>query len=108
MTAPGRRQGGGRGYYRTASLVSIWATAPLLHNNSVGTFVGDPSVKGRIAAFNDAIRKLLWPAHATDRSIKRVSTRTYLNSGSLPLATRRSRNSAPSSRNCPSGQASPS
>ena len=72
--------GGGRGYYRTASLVSIWATAPLLHNNSVGTFTGDPSVKGRIAAFNDAIRKLLWPAQRDGvRSIKRVSTRTYLN-----------------------------
>lgn len=27
---------GGRGYYRTASLVSLWATAPFLHNNSVG------------------------------------------------------------------------
>ena len=35
---------GGRGYLRTASLVSIWATAPFLHNNSLGTFSGDPSV----------------------------------------------------------------
>jgi hypothetical protein len=51
--------GGGRGYYRPASLVSVWATAPLLHNNSVGIFNGDPSVKGRMEAFNDAIRKLL-------------------------------------------------
>jgi hypothetical protein len=51
----------GRGYYRTPSLISIWATAPFLHNNSVGQFNGDPSVKGRIEAFNDAIEKLLWP-----------------------------------------------
>jgi hypothetical protein len=29
--------GGGRGYYRTASLTSIWATAPFLHNGSVPT-----------------------------------------------------------------------
>lgn len=53
--------GGGRGYYRTASLTSIWATAPFLHNNSVGVFVKDPSVHGRMTAFNDAIVKLLWP-----------------------------------------------
>jgi hypothetical protein len=53
--------GGGRGYYRTASLTSIWATAPFLHNNSVGVFVKDPSVQGRITAFNDAIVKMLWP-----------------------------------------------
>jgi RoxA-like, cytochrome c-like len=53
--------GGGRGYYRTASLTSIWATAPYLHNNSVGTFVKDPSVQGRITAFYDGIQKMLWP-----------------------------------------------
>ena len=53
MTDVWQPPAGGRGYYRTASLVSIWATAPFLHNNSVGTFNGDPSVNGRIAAFND-------------------------------------------------------
>ena len=52
---------GGRGYYRTASLTSIWATAPYLHNNSVGAFVKDPSVHGRLAAFTDGMQKLLWP-----------------------------------------------
>jgi hypothetical protein len=52
---------GGNGYYRTASLISVWATAPLLHNNSLGVFTSDPSVKGRMEAFNDAIEKLLWP-----------------------------------------------
>jgi hypothetical protein len=52
---------GGPGYYRTASLISVWATAPLLHNNSLGKFTGDPSVEGRLDAFNDAIQKLLWP-----------------------------------------------
>jgi hypothetical protein len=30
--------GGGRGYYRTPSLISMWATAPYLHNNSVGDY----------------------------------------------------------------------
>jgi mono/diheme cytochrome c family protein len=70
----------GRGYHRTASLVSIWATAPFLHNNSVGTFTGMPSVDGRIGAFNDAVRKLLWPVERPGvKSMKRVSTRTYFN-----------------------------
>ena len=49
------------GYYRTASLVSVWSSAPLLHNNMLGKFNGDPSVAGRMDAFNDAIEKLLWP-----------------------------------------------
>jgi hypothetical protein len=52
---------GGRGYYRTPTLVSIWATAPYLHNNSVGIFSKDPSVRGRMAAFLDGMEKLLWP-----------------------------------------------
>ncbi|HEY6118196.1 MAG TPA: hypothetical protein VI172_19800, partial [Candidatus Dormibacteraeota bacterium] len=55
-----RPPGGGPGYYRPASLVSIWATSPLLHNNSLGLFNNDPSVKGRLASFDDAIDKLFW------------------------------------------------
>jgi hypothetical protein len=53
--------GGGRGYLRVPSLVSLWASAPYLHNNSVGLFNGDPSVAGRMAAFQDGIEKMLWP-----------------------------------------------
>jgi hypothetical protein len=52
---------GGRGYTRPASLISLWSTAPYLQNNSVGLFNGDPSVKGRMAAFEDGIEKMLWP-----------------------------------------------
>ena len=52
----------GPGVYRTPSLISIWTSAPFLHNNALGKFTGDPSVPGRMAAFNDAIEKLLWPA----------------------------------------------
>ena len=51
----------GPGYYRTPSLVSLWSSAPFLHNNMLGTFTGDPSVEGRLRAFNDAAVKLLWP-----------------------------------------------
>jgi hypothetical protein len=52
---------GGSGYYRTPSLVSLWSSAPFLHNNCLGKFTGDPSVAGRMEAFNDAAEKLLWP-----------------------------------------------
>lgn len=55
---------GGRGYYRPASLVGIWATAPYLHNNSLGLFNNNPSVDGRMQAFDDSIRKLLVNAGA--------------------------------------------
>ena len=51
----------GPGYYRTPSLVSLWSSAPFFHNNMLGTFTGDPSVDGRLRAFNDAAEKLLWP-----------------------------------------------
>jgi hypothetical protein len=52
---------GGRGYTRPASLISLWSTAPYLLNNSVGLFNGDPSVAGRMAAFQDGIEQMLWP-----------------------------------------------
>ncbi|SIO58994.1 hypothetical protein SAMN05444166_5888 [Singulisphaera sp. GP187] len=48
-------------FYRTPPLVSVWATAPYLHNNSVGSYNGDPSVAGRMAAYEDGMAKLLWP-----------------------------------------------
>jgi hypothetical protein len=53
--------GGGRGFVRPASLVSVWSTAPYLQNNSVGTFNEDPSVEGRMRSFNDSIGQMLWP-----------------------------------------------
>ena len=57
FTAPG----GGPGFYRVPTLVGIWAGAPFLHNNGLGEFNGDPSVDGRIRAFDDAIEKMFWP-----------------------------------------------
>jgi hypothetical protein len=78
--------GNGRGYYRPASLVGLWSTAPFLHNNTVGLFNNDPSVKGRLEAFDDGIRRLLtpgktdeeaeaarysWPKVATDQRVNR-------------------------------------
>ena len=52
---------GGPGYYRTPSLIACWSSAPFLHNNMLGKETNDPSVAGRMEAFNDAAQKLLWP-----------------------------------------------
>jgi hypothetical protein len=38
--------GGGRGYYRTPSLVSMWATAPYFHNNALGDYYVVREAKG--------------------------------------------------------------
>jgi hypothetical protein len=68
---------GGPGYYRPASLISLWATAPYFHNNALGEYpqkkndykdrkesdseyIPDPSVEGRLRAFDDGIEKLLY------------------------------------------------
>jgi hypothetical protein len=62
--------GGGRGFTRPASLVSVWSTAPYLLNNSVGEldpqykdaiYNPAPSVEARMRAFQDGIEKMLWP-----------------------------------------------
>jgi hypothetical protein len=52
---------GGRGFTRVPSLTSLWSSAPFLLNNSVGPFNGDPSVKGRMDAFDASIKLMLWP-----------------------------------------------
>ena len=53
--------GGGRGFTRPASLVSLWSTAPLLQNNSVGPFSPSPSVEARMKVFQASIEEMLWP-----------------------------------------------
>ncbi|WP_053074249.1 hypothetical protein [Chromobacterium sp. LK1] len=52
---------GGRGYTRPASLISVWSTAPLLLNNSLGKFNPSPSVAARMESFDNSIQQLLWP-----------------------------------------------
>jgi hypothetical protein len=70
-TLPYKMPAGGRGYTRPASLISLWSTAPYLQNNSVGRldpsapnddYNPTPSVEKRMAAFEDGITKMLWPA----------------------------------------------
>ena len=55
------RPTGGPGYYRDMPLIGVWATAPFFHNNRLGLYNGDPSVAGRIAAYEDAMDQLLNP-----------------------------------------------
>jgi hypothetical protein len=61
------------GYYRTPTLINCWATAPFLHNNMLGLFNGDPSVAGRIAAYQDAAEKLLWPEKRLGKATIKVT-----------------------------------
>jgi hypothetical protein len=53
--------GGGRGFTRPASLVSLWSSAPFLLNNTVGKFNGSGSVADRMDSFNNSIEMMLWP-----------------------------------------------
>ncbi|MEO8553590.1 MAG: cytochrome C, partial [Kofleriaceae bacterium] len=55
------RPTGGPNFYRDVPLQSVWATAPFFHNNRLGSYNGDPSVAGRIAAYADAMDQLLNP-----------------------------------------------
>ncbi len=59
--------GGGRGYTRPPSLISLWSTAPFLLNNSVGqeAFEQDPSVDARMRVFQASIEQMLWPEKRT-------------------------------------------
>ena len=40
------------------SLVSVWSSAPFLHNNTLGKFTGDPSVAGRTGRLQRRGRKI--------------------------------------------------
>ncbi len=51
----------GPGWIRDVPLRGVWATAPFFHNNRLGAFSGDPSVAGRVAAYENAMGLLLNP-----------------------------------------------
>ena len=86
---------GGRGYTRPPSLISVWSTAPLFLNNSLGKFNSSPSVEARLDSFQNSIEQLLWPERRQHDSllgdkipgtIDRTTDRSYLRvtSGYLP------------------------
>jgi hypothetical protein len=56
---PYQMPGGGRGFTRPASLISLWSTAPFLLNNSLGEFNPEPSVAARMDSFNKSIEQML-------------------------------------------------
>lgn len=64
---------GGPGYYRVPTLISAWATAPFFHNNALGDFNNDPSVRGRLDCYHDAMEKLLWPSQRTETGHDRAA-----------------------------------
>jgi hypothetical protein len=79
--------GGGRGFTRPASLVSVWAQAPFLLNNSVGPFNPGVSVESRMQSFEASIEQMLWPElrekdqYLGDKvpgKIDRTTSRSYL------------------------------
>ena len=95
MTLPA----GGRGYTRPPSLVSVWSSAPFLLNNTVGPFVVDPSVEGRMQSFQASIEQMLWPekrdqdlvlGNKVPGRIDRTTEASYLriSGGYLPEALR--------------------
>ena len=80
--------GGGRGFTRVPSLVSIWSTAPFLLNNRLGykldEFYDDPSVERRMKSFDASIEQLLWPEKRDhedrfDGYIVRTTERSFVN-----------------------------
>lgn len=76
------RPGGGPGFYRNVPLLGIWATAPFLHNNRLGGYNGDPSVAGRLAAYEDAMNQLLNPGTRNiPGSIRRTNAPVFIPNG---------------------------
>jgi hypothetical protein len=75
--------------YRTPTLVSIWATAPYLHNNSLGLYNADPSLAGRMAAYEDGMAKLLWPERRLGARSMLVTTQDSKLPDFFPILTKR-------------------
>lgn len=56
---------GGPGYMRNISLLSVWSSAPLLHNNALGPYAQFPdgtpdyTVRGRVKSFEESMKQLL-------------------------------------------------
>ncbi|HEY6802455.1 MAG TPA: hypothetical protein VI306_02645 [Pyrinomonadaceae bacterium] len=78
--------GGGRGYTRPASLISLWSTAPFLQNNTVGTFYPSGSVDDRMKSFEDSIEQMLL---LKERAKDPVLAARGVNAGVIDRATQR-------------------
>ncbi|HYC88110.1 MAG TPA: cytochrome c [Thermoanaerobaculia bacterium] len=80
----------GPGYYRPPSLISLWSSAPYLHNNTVGydptaawrkAGQADVSVDARMRAFQDGIEKMLW-IQDRGKLIYKTTQKSFIN---IPL-----------------------
>jgi hypothetical protein len=63
---------GGPGYLVPTPLVGVWATAPFLHTNALGQKLAGPSLTQRLAAFDDAIKKLLSKKERSKLPVRRI------------------------------------
>ena len=86
------RPTGGPGFYRDVPLLGVWATAPFFHNNKLGGYNGDPSVAGRLAAYDDAMDQLLNPTHrniagSVSRTTDWIQIPTPIGPAILPAGT---------------------
>jgi len=86
VSIPLKGEPNGPGYYRPPSLISLWSSAPFLHNNTVGVdpmlaTPGDVSVAARMKAFQDGIEKMLW-IQDRGKLIWKTTKRSYIN---IPL-----------------------
>lgn len=70
--------GGGPGYLRNISLLSVWATSPFLHNNAIGELAYaadgktlDTSVAARIQQFEGAFDELLRSDNPADPNARK-------------------------------------
>ncbi len=83
VTIPFPGEQTGPGYYRPPSLISLWSSAPYLHNNAVGNDPnGDVTVAGRMKAFQDGIEKMLF-IKPRGKLIWTTTATSYIN---VPLA----------------------
>jgi hypothetical protein len=82
--------GGGRGFTRPASLVSLWSTAPFLQNNSVGPFNPSPSLETRMQVFTRSIEQMLWPER---RDVDPLFTRLNITGPGVGIIQRTSEDS---------------
>lgn len=83
ITIPLPGEPNGPGYYRPPSLISLWSSAPYLHNNTVGidpmtATPGDVSVAARMKAFQDGIEKMLW-IQPRGQLVWRTTKKSYIN-----------------------------
>lgn len=101
------RPTGGLGFARNVPLWGLWVQAPFFHNNRLGPYTGDPSVRGRVEAFEEAMALLLHPERRDlEGSIQRTDHPITLHGKvvppGVPIATFASRDPArPEDNLCP-------